>query len=83
MVWKLGLQLLEFCFVKKHLRNIQGSNDQNIKRYWAYLVSYIKKCVYYMYNVVYSMFVSFLQAFQPSSYYTIFEISQIVKAEVK
>ena len=36
-----------------------------------------------MYNVVYSMFVSFLQAFQPSSYYTIFEISQIVKADSK
>lgn len=86
LVWKLGLQLLEFCFVKKHLRNIQRSNDQNIKRYWAYLVkqvSYIEKCVYYIYNVVYSMFVSFFQAFQPSSYYTIFEISQIVKAESK
>ena len=86
LVWKLGLQLLEFCFVKKHLRNIQRSNDQNIKRYWAYLVkqvSYIEKCVYYIYNVVYSMFVSLFQAFQPSSYYTIFEISQIVKAESK
>ena len=29
------------------------------------------------------MFVSFFQAFEPSSYYTIFEISQIVKAESK
>ena len=46
LIWKSIPQLQEFGFLRKHLRSIWDSNNQNVKKHWVYFViriSYIKR----------------------------------------